>query len=117
MKLENVPDTKENVISLGKYRPGHFRPCGVMDEFLDDPLEELLNEFAEFEGPPGDVEDIPNDFWSDKRQSDLGIGEILKESQKHMSPVQRLRFSMMKTKQSLNELHYYGREVKLHLGL
>lgn len=117
MKLENSPDDNENVVSLGSYRPQHFRPCGTMDEYLDDPLEELLNEFSEFDAPPGEQEEQELSFWSKQKQDELGIGEILKESQKSMSPIQRLRFSVMKTKKDLNELHYYSREVKLHLGI
>ena len=116
MKLENSPDEMENVVSIGNYRPGHFRPCGAVEEYLDDPLEELLNEFAHLESPPGEQEE-PDPFWSASRQEELGIGEILKESQQSMSSIQRLRFSVMKTKKSLRELHYYRREIEMQLGI
>ena len=111
---------EENVISLTNFRQAsaHFRPCGVEDEFLDDPLEDLLNEF---EFPESEqeflTEDPPTSFWSDQHQQDLGLKDIMEEATHSMTPIQRLRFSMIKTKKSLKELHYYNRELKIFLGL
>ena len=105
-----------NVISMQLFQKAsaHFRPCGVEEEFLDDPLAELLNEFAD--DPPELTEDPPP-FWSEQYQESLEIKDILEEALQSMSPIQKLRFSMMKTKKSLKELHYYNRELKTFLGV
>lgn len=114
MSQDNPTEHDDNILSFEKFQaPAHFRPCGAVEEYLDDPLEDLLKEFSECEESPPDA----SDFWSEQRQEELGIGEVLKEAQKQMSPIQRLRLSVMKTKKSLNELHYYNRELKIHLGL
>ncbi len=104
MIREQLPNEEDNVLEFGK---SHFRPCGVTEEFLDDPLEELLNEFSV--GNSGTYEEIEG------RESDLE--QILAEAQQSMSPTQQLRLSIIKAKKSLRELHYYNRELRIHLGL
>ena len=92
--------------------PKYFRPCGVIDEFLDDPLEELLAEFSDRE----------TDHMSPiLPQTEINLNELIAEVEKEMpilsvlSPVEQLRLSMVKLKKKRDELSYYIDEINLYI--
>ena len=90
----------------------YFRPCGAMEEFLDDPLEELMNEFSEFESEY--VSAITP-------QTNLDLKSLIEEVEREMpsgdllSPIEKLRLSMVKLKKRHQKLKYYIDEINLYM--